>query len=230
MGGDLAAADYPPPPAGVAANAADPTDVTCEKCHDPSRLRGVVHHKQHLDKIACETCHIRYTSGITYSLYGHGAHLAFGRNAQGKDTKLITLDHMQHHRARPTPKRISRPTRPRRRWSGLTVATSFLAQTLAVRGSPNAKIAPFKPMANGMVFDARFFRGDNLFNAVQSPYNAYSMYRFFANAQDDCAPGKPAATPRYSRRCGFSTSAQPRPAPSRWPISRLAMRDVKPWP
>ena len=61
---------------------------------------------------------------------------------------------------------------------------SFLAQSLAVRGAPDAKITPFKPMANGMVFDARFFDGVMANNAAMDgayQYNAYSMYRFQAD-------------------------------------------------
>ena len=97
-------------------------------------------------------------------MYGHGAHLSFGRNANGEDVKLITADHMladdrddivaDFNAYKMTPTLV---------W--FNGGTSFLAQTLAVRGSLNAKIYPFKPMANGMVFDARFFDGDYINNA-----------------------------------------------------------------
>ena len=33
VGGDLGAADYPPPAPGVPADPNDPTDLTCQKCH-----------------------------------------------------------------------------------------------------------------------------------------------------------------------------------------------------
>jgi hypothetical protein len=39
-------------------------------------------------------------------------------------------------------------------------------------------------MANGMVFDARFFSGATELNAANVPYNAYSMYRFYANGHN----------------------------------------------
>ena len=64
---------------------------------------------------------------------------------------------------------------------------SFLAQSLAVRGAPNAKITPFKPMANGMVFDARFFDGEMTNNAAMEgayQYNAHTMYRFQAGGDN----------------------------------------------
>ncbi len=180
VGGDLAAADYTPPPVGTPADPADATDVTCAKCHAPAELRGQVHSSRHIAAIACETCHIPASGGITYSLYGTGGHLLFGRNANGRDTRLINADHtwaedeadiaadFEAYRMRPT-------------LVWFNGGASFLAQTLAVRGSPNARITPFKPMANGMVFDARFFRNETLNNAAGLPYNAHSMYRFFAS-------------------------------------------------
>ena len=159
VGGDLAAADYPPPAPGVAPDPDDPTHLTCVQCHS-ARLSAKVHTERHLEKIACETCHIIQSGGITYSMYGHGGHLSFGRNAAGRDTKVITADHMVANEAvegdvdadfaayRLTPVLM---------W--FNGSTSFLAQSLAVRGSENAKITPFKPMANGMVMDGRFFAG-----------------------------------------------------------------------
>mgnify|MGYP000214028727 CR=1 FL=1 len=79
------------------ADPADPTHLTCVQCHDPAQLpqhMDGVHSERHLEKMACETCHITRSAGITYSMYGHGGHVSFGRNEQGQDTKVITLDHM----------------------------------------------------------------------------------------------------------------------------------------
>ncbi len=196
VGGDLAAADYPPPAPGVAPDPADPTHLTCEQCHKtkgPNSLKGAVHRPSHLAAIACETCHITQSSGITYSVYGQGGHLSFGRNAQGLDTKLITQDHMVADEDKPgdvDADFAAYKLTPVLMW--FNGSTSFLAQSLAVRGAPNAKITPFKPMANGMVMDGRFFKGDMIPNNALVPYpdgnpgpymfNAYSMYRFFANA------------------------------------------------
>ena len=163
VGGDLAAADYPPPAPGVAPDPADETHLTCVQCHAMETLPGEIHSKRHLATIACETCHIVQSAGITYSMYGDGAHLSFGRNAAGRDTKVITLDHMiadegvegdidaDFEAYRLTPVLM---------W--FNGSTSFLAQSLATRDSDNAMIAPFKPMANGMVMDARFFLGATL--------------------------------------------------------------------
>jgi hypothetical protein len=189
VGGDLAAADYPPPPPGVAPDPDDPTHLTCVQCHatsGPGGLPGIVHSPQHLGKIACETCHITQSAGITYSMYGHGGHVSFGRNEDGLDTKIITLDHMvadDEVEGDVDNDFAAFKLNPVLMW--FNGSTSFLAQSLAVRGAANAKITPFKPMANGMAMDGRFFQGDySTTNKNGEPYNAYSMYRFYATAED----------------------------------------------
>ena len=183
VGGDLAAADYPPPAPGTAPNPADPTELTCQKCHDPATLPEWIHTERHLAVMACETCHIPYSSGITYSLFGHGGHVAFARTDAGTDTKLVVADmYAADGRADVDADWEAFKSRPILTW--FDGGTSFLAQSLSVRGMPNARITPFKPMANGMVFDARFFQGATLKNDAGADYNAYSMYRFFANGMN----------------------------------------------
>jgi len=183
VGGDLAAADYPPPPPGSPPNPHDPTDLTCTKCHDTAALSEDIHRERHLSRIACETCHIPYGSGITYSLFGHGGQISFARNAEGKDTKLVVADmYVAGDRADIDADAEAFKGRPIFTW--FDGGTSFLAQTMAVRGMPNAKITPFKPMANGMVFDARYFNGAVETNEAGFDYNAHSMYRFYANGNN----------------------------------------------
>ena len=183
VGGDLAAADYPAPKPGTAPNPADPTDLACTKCHDVAGLPATIHTSRHLAAMACETCHIPYGSGITYSLFGQGGQVSFGRNEAGKDTKLVVSDmYVTGDKADLDADFLAYRTRPIFMW--FDGGTSFLAQSLAVRGMPNAKITPFKPMANGMAFDGRFFSGATAKNAVGADYNAYSMYRFFANGNN----------------------------------------------
>lgn len=197
VGGDLAASDYPPPPPGVEPDPDDPTNIMCTTCHDPASLpkstvtttkagqqmNASVHNDRHLDAIACESCHIPMSGGITYSVYGEGGHLSFGRNDAGKDTLLISADHMVAGDRADIDADFGVYKAPATLvwYNG---GASFLAQTLAVRGSPNAMITPFKPMANGMMFDARFFNGQVLKNEANVDYNAHSMYRFYANKDD----------------------------------------------
>ncbi|RMF86058.1 MAG: hypothetical protein D6744_00385, partial [Planctomycetota bacterium] len=179
VGGDLMASDYE---VGSAEN-----QLTCESCHDASALPGIYHKTFHTDVIACETCHIPYATGTTYSLYGHGGQLNFGRNEQGMDTKLITADHYMTDLADEDVETDWQAFRLRPTLMWFDGRVSFLAQSLSVRGTPGAKITPFKPMANGMVFDARFFDGVMTSNAAMDgayQYNAYSMYRFQAGGSN----------------------------------------------
>jgi len=179
VGGDLMASDYP---TGSAAN-----ELNCLTCHNTDDLNPLYHTSAHLTAMACETCHIPKTSGITYALWGHGANLVFGRNADGLDTLNISADHFVDDG---TDEDVNSDweayrTDPTLMWFNGQV--SFLAQSLALRGSPGAKITPFKPMANGMVFDARFFDGMMAGNAAMDgmyQYNAYSMYRFMAGGSN----------------------------------------------
>ena len=144
------------------------------------QIQQAVHSRKHIKAIACETCHIPLSGGISYSVYGKGMHLSFGRNADGKDTKLISADHMlAGDRADVDGDYLAYKMPATLVW--FNGGTSFLAQSLAARGSENAKITPFKPMANGMVFDARFFSGETVKNDAGADYNAHSMYRFYAN-------------------------------------------------
>ncbi len=180
VGGDLGASDYPVPAPGTPIDPNDPTDVNCLKCHDAADLPTPIHSARHLATMSCEMCHIPYASGITYSLFGQGGHVAFGRNAEGKDTKVIAADnYVLGDKADQDADWEAHKTRPIYVW--FNGGTSFLAQTLSVRGGPEAKITPFKPMANGMVFDSRYFDGVMAKQDDGVDYNAHSMYRFFAN-------------------------------------------------
>ncbi len=183
VGGDFFGSDYPAPPPGTPFDPNDTTDVSCRTCHTASALPGTIHTDTHLAKMACETCHITAGAGITYSLFGQGGQLSFGRNAEGKDTKLLVSDaYITDDEADLVKDWEAYRTLPILAW--FDGGASFLAQPLAARGTPNAKIAPFKPMANGIVFDARFFSGQTATNEAGYAYNAYSMYRFYANGRN----------------------------------------------
>ncbi|MBK8978436.1 MAG: hypothetical protein IPM29_21250 [Planctomycetes bacterium] len=185
VGGDLAAADHLAPAPGAAPDPNDPTDLRCDTCHDVVNdpVLSARHLADHVEKIACETCHIPAGSGITYSLFGHGGQVSFGRNPHGKDTLLVVKDMYEAGDAADLDADFDAyRTPPILMW--FDGGTSFLAQSLSARGMPNAKITPFKPMANGMVFDTRYFDGAVEMNEAGASYNAHSMYRFFANGNN----------------------------------------------
>jgi len=181
VGGDLMVTDYP---VGSAEN-----QLGCVSCHPTDSLpKNNVHSERHLAAMACETCHIPYASGITYSMFGHGGQMSFGRNSDGYDTKVVTEDMMVTTHGDDSDVDndwAAYKVRPTLTWFNGKV--SFLAQSLSVRGTPGARITPFKPMANGMIFDARFFDGVMTGNAAMGgayQYNAHAMYRFFANGSN----------------------------------------------
>jgi hypothetical protein len=181
----------------------------CTSCHkkggEAPVPEGDIHSEAHLARMACETCHTPKTAGITYSVWANGVQLTFGRNPKtGLDTKLITLDallndemnpNIDHKKARQDMLTDidAYAIRPVYMWFDRKVTknvpkTSFLAQPLSNSGDKAAKITPFKPMGNGLVFDARFFThrgtGDFAANAAGVKYNRYSMYGFFANGKN----------------------------------------------
>ena len=215
VGGDLMASDYEV--------GSDANQLQCTTCHDTSALPQPIHMARHLDKIACETCHIPYTSGITYSVYGHGGQLNFGRDADGRDTKIITADHFLdgHTDDDVNNDWLAYRTRPTLMWFDGNV--SFLAQSLAVRGAAGAKITPFKPMANGMVFDGRFFDGEMMtYNpdaGAAAMFNAYSMFRFQtggSNADIFAALDFFDLSPDDVRSVTLATSCRRTPIARRW--------------
>jgi len=142
--------------------------------------------------------------GITYSMWTDGIQLTFGRNANGMDTKLYTLDALINDEMNP---KIGHKAgkedmindlkayavRPVYMWFDTEVrkgqpGTSFLAQPLATFGDKHAKITPFKPMGNGLIFDARFFtqrgKADFAKNKGGTMYSLYSMYNFYENGKN----------------------------------------------
>ncbi len=179
VGGDLMAADFE--------IGSEENELNCMSCHQTQDLNPAYHSTAHLAAMSCETCHIPHTTGITYALWGHGANITFGRSDEGLDTLRITSDHFLDDG---TDEDVNSDfeaykTNPTLMWFNGQV--SFLAQPLTLRGTPGAKITPFKPMANGMVFDARFFDGIMTGNDAmdgQYQYNAHSMYRFLAGGNN----------------------------------------------
>jgi octaheme c-type cytochrome (tetrathionate reductase family) len=148
-------------------------EVDCVRCHgsrphpewpDNPALRP---YNDHASFIACETCHIPWTSGasrrIWYSTYGV---------TNGSESQIPLLDpdtgvyepysvYQQDYKSRPV-----------YRWFNGNV--SMLAEPLhdanawdfrpAAKTTPGAKIYPFRHIVNGMVMDRRGFGYDPNFN------------------------------------------------------------------
>ncbi len=148
-------------------------EVDCANCHgaaphpvwpDNPALKP---YNEHAAFIACETCHIPYTSGasrrIWYSTYG----VTNGPEAQIplRDAATGVFEPYSVYGA-------DYAARPVYRWFNGSV--SMLAEPLhdasawdfrvATRETPGAKIYPFRPIVNGMVMDRRGLGYDTNFN------------------------------------------------------------------
>ena len=180
VNGDIFASDHP---VNSAAN-----DTGCATCHT-DRPHGTARLNDHVAKIACETCHITYTSGAETTIWADGGFLALAKK-DGVPAKLytkkegnqsLTLEQLwEHYKQRP----IYMP------FSGLT---SFLAQSIPLpnpnlpdkNGQPTQpRIFPFKTIVNPMPFDGRFFGiGVDSVDRDADGINDYSMFagmRMFA--------------------------------------------------
>ncbi len=154
VNGDLFAADYP-------VNSED-NDASCAGCHTdrPHESRRLNDHVEHL---ACETCHITYTAGAETTIWGDGGFLALAKGPEGRPAKLYTK---REGRQLMSPEELWEAYRQRPVYMWFSGLTSFLAQPLPL---PNAnpaasggqtvqpRIYPFKTIINPMPFDGRFF-------------------------------------------------------------------------
>ncbi|GAB4256313.1 MAG: hypothetical protein Kow0092_02290 [Deferrisomatales bacterium] len=175
VNGDIFASDYP-------VNS-DENDTSCAGCHT-DRPHGSARLNDHVAKIACETCHITWTSGAETTIWGDGGFLGLAKGADNRPVKLYTKKEggqtltdeelWENYHQRP----VYMP------FSGLT---SFLAQPIPVT-NPNTgeapRIYPFKTIINPMPFDGRFFGiGVETVDADGDGINDYSMFaamRMFA--------------------------------------------------
>ena len=146
------------------------TEVDCAKCHGaaPHKAPELAVYNDHTRSIACETCHIPWTSGasrrIWYSTYGV---------TTGPEASIPKLDPETGVYEPYSLYSADYNSRPAYRWFNGNV--SMLAEPMhdasawdfriASQESPGAKIYPFRPIVNGMVMDRRGFGYDPNFNA-----------------------------------------------------------------
>jgi octaheme c-type cytochrome (tetrathionate reductase family) len=144
-------------------------EVDCSKCHGaaPHPEPSGKPYNEHAAYIACETCHVPWTSGasrrIWYSTYGV---------TNGPEASLPKLDPQTGVYEPYSDYSNDYSSRPAYRW--FNGGVSMLAEPLhdpaawdfrvASMGTPGAKIYPFRPIVNGMVMDRRGFGYDPNFN------------------------------------------------------------------
>ncbi len=145
-------------------------EVDCTRCHGtaPHKAPELAPYNEHTSVIACETCHIPWTSGasrrIWYSTYGV---------TSGPEASIPKLD-PESGVYEPYSIYLSEyNSRPAYRWFNGDV--SMLAEPMhdasawdfriASGETPGAKIYPFRPIINGMVMDRQGFGYVSNFNA-----------------------------------------------------------------
>jgi len=126
--------------------------MKCEKCHSETPHLKKNHKilNRHLTFIACQTCHIPWTSGATfYSWTSDGTSVRYAREdaysaydtrdylTEGKDERDIYEEYK---------------LRPKYLWFNGTA--SFQAQPVGSRYDSGSKIWPFKPLHSGLPVDA----------------------------------------------------------------------------
>ena len=143
-------------------------EVDCRNCHTSTPHPANSPYNDHTALIACETCHIPWTSGasrrIWASVYGV---------SQGPESSVPifqTDTRVWEPYSAYTPAYSERPTY---RWFNGSV--SMLAQPMnnanawdfqvASKATPNARIYPFRPIVNGMIMDSRGIPGATNFAA-----------------------------------------------------------------
>lgn len=135
-------------------------EVNCEQCHTaaPHTPAGS-QYNQHTAFIACETCHIPWTSGATRRVWGSVLGVTNGPEAS-IPTFYPDRGVYEPYSAYSTP---AYGVRPVYRW--FNGNASMLAEPVndpaawdfkyATENTPGAKIYPFRPIVSGMVVDRR---------------------------------------------------------------------------
>lgn len=145
-------------------------EVTCINCHSatkPHTTPALAMYNEHLSSIACETCHIPWTSGAVRRIWGP----TFGIT-NGPEASVPTWDPTTGTYEPYSVYSGEYNLRPIYRW--FNGNESMLAEPLndanawdsrvATKATPAAKIYPFRSIINGMIMDRRGFGYDPNFN------------------------------------------------------------------
>ncbi|MCP5522536.1 MAG: hypothetical protein H7A46_13420 [Verrucomicrobiales bacterium] len=145
-------------------------EVDCSNCHDGSAPHQDAEHatyNQHVSFIACETCHIPWTSGASRRIWAP----TYGVT-EGPEANIPILDPDTGVYEPYSVYSNEYSSRPAYRWFNGSV--SMLAEPIndvaawdfrvATKETPGAKIYPFRPIVSGMVMDRRGFGYDPNFD------------------------------------------------------------------
>ncbi|NOZ26361.1 MAG: hypothetical protein GXO94_09770 [Nitrospirae bacterium] len=131
-------------------------ELECEGCHGdmPHRHKEALQLNEHTAVIACQTCHIPWTSGVTYSTWeDDGTNLRFSR--QDTYSALDTRPYISEGKSE---KETWEEYRIRPKYLWFNGRASYLAQPFGSRSDPGSKIWPFKPLSSGLAIDVSGLR------------------------------------------------------------------------
>lgn len=140
-------------------------EVDCAKCHgsSPHKSAELAPYNDHTASIACETCHIPWTSGASRRIW----YSTFGMT-NGPEASIPLKDAQSGVYEPYSAYSSDYNSRPAYRW--FNGGVSMLAEPMnnpgawdfqiASSATPGAKIYPFRPIVNGMVMDRRGFGYD----------------------------------------------------------------------
>lgn len=145
-------------------------EVTCINCHSatkPHTNPALAMYNEHLSSIACETCHIPWTSGAMRRVWGPTFGVTNGpeANVPTWDPNTGTFEpysvYSGEYNLRPVYRwfngndsMLAEPIHDVNAWDG----------KIASKNTPGAKVYPFRSIVNGMIMDRRGFGYDPNFN------------------------------------------------------------------
>ena len=138
-------------------------EVNCTNCHDataPHKDAALAAYNDHVSLIACETCHIPWTSGAARRIWAS----TFGVT-EGPEANIPARDPVTGVYEPYSVYSAAYASRPAYRW--FNGSESMLAEPIndvnawdsrvATKDTPGAKIYPFRGIVNGMILDRRGF-------------------------------------------------------------------------
>ncbi len=140
----------------MVANDLPDTPVTCSNCHGTTPHKGMYAEtlNQHTDRIACQTCHITETSGITYENWGKPVK----DNVNGIYSELSKYDKIPNNPDLYVPTDIIERSHPSYIWRAANTrdqknAQSWMAFPTSDINTEGAKIYPVRALTQVMLFD-----------------------------------------------------------------------------
>lgn len=142
----------------MVANDLPDTRVTCSNCHGSTPHQGLNAEtlNNHIDRIACQTCHITEVSGIVYENWGEPVK----DNIYGKYSELSKYDKIPSNPKLYVPTDTIKLSHPSYMWRVANTknqknAQSWMAFQTSDINTPGAKIFPVRGLTQVMLFDKK---------------------------------------------------------------------------